>query len=232
LFKVSRQESNDPGSTVPDNAHGLGNPEPTTSSIDPSEEGTTQPETGQVSIETQAPNPLSTLIHIYSDDESLEPAHDTPVRVQEEKGPEKTTSPEPEVQDKQALQMEIGSEGGLDTRESDRQEAEARPSGETPQKKIDSSTADEQVSNESVPDASITPNIQVPDEQQVEARSTKQSEEIREPTPEKIYTMGSLRNNLSWGDQQIPEPVDEVADIYAISYDQKRKAIIQRTAKR
>jgi hypothetical protein len=33
---------------------------------------------------------------------------------------------------------------------------------------------------------------------------------------------------LTWGDQQIPEPVDEVADIYVISYDQKRKAIIQR----
>jgi hypothetical protein len=44
--------------------------------------------------------------------------------------------------------------------------------------------------------------------------------------------MGSLRNNLSWGDQQTPELVDEVAYIYAISYDQKRKAIIQRTAKR
>jgi hypothetical protein len=58
-------ESNDPGSIVPDNAHGLGNPEPTTSLIDPSEEGTTQPETGRVSIETQVPNPLSTLIHIY-----------------------------------------------------------------------------------------------------------------------------------------------------------------------
>jgi len=44
--------------------------------------------------------------------------------------------------------------------------------------------------------------------------------------------MGSSRNNLSWGDQQIPKPVDEVAYIYAISYDQKRKDIGQRTAKR
>jgi hypothetical protein len=41
-----------------------------------------------------------------------------------------------------------------------------------------------------------------------------------------------LGNTLTWGDQQIPEPVDEVADIYAISYDQKRKAIIQRTTKK
>jgi hypothetical protein len=41
-----------------------------------------------------------------------------------------------------------------------------------------------------------------------------------------------LGNTLTWGDQKIPEPVDEVADIYEISYDQKRKAIIQRTIKK
>jgi hypothetical protein len=185
-----------------------------------------------VSIETQAPNPLSTLIHIYSDDESLEPARGSPVRVQEEEGPEKTSSPEPEVQDKEVSQKETGAEGGLDTRESDEQETEAGPSDEPPQKEIDSSTADEQVSNESIPDTSILPNIQIPDERQVEVGSTRQSEEVREPTLEQIYTAGSLGNNLTWGDQQIPEPVDEVADIYAISYDQKRKAIIQRTAKK
>jgi hypothetical protein len=44
-------ESNDSGSTVPDNAHVLGNLELATSSIDPSEEGTTQLEIGWVSIE-------------------------------------------------------------------------------------------------------------------------------------------------------------------------------------
>jgi len=136
-------KSNDHGSTVPNNAHGLGNPEPATSLIDPSEEGTTQPE-DRFLIETQVRNHLSTLIHIYSDDESPEPAHDTLVRVQEEKGLAETTSPEPEVQDKQALHMEIGSEGGLDTRESDRQQAESRLSGETPQKRVDNSMANEQ----------------------------------------------------------------------------------------
>jgi hypothetical protein len=113
-------KSNDPRSTLPDNAHGLGNPEPATSLIDPSEEGTTQPETGQVSIETQASNPFNTLIHIYNDDESPEPTHDTTVRVQEEKGPKKTASPETDVQDKQVLQKEIGFEGGLSTREFDK----------------------------------------------------------------------------------------------------------------
>jgi hypothetical protein len=74
-------ESKDPGSIVPDNAHWLGNLEPATSLIDPLEEGTTQPETGRVLIETQAPNTLSTLIHIYSDDKSPEPTYDTMVRV-------------------------------------------------------------------------------------------------------------------------------------------------------
>jgi hypothetical protein len=49
---------------------------------------------------------------------------------------------------------------------------------------------------------------------------------------EQVYTTGSLGNTLTWGDQQIPEPVDEVADIHAISYDRKRKAIIQRTTKK
>jgi hypothetical protein len=194
-----------------------------------------------VSIETQAPNPLSTLIHIYSDDESLEPARDTPVCVQEEEGPEKTPSPEPEVQDKQVSQKETEAEGGLDTKEPDEPETKAslndQPEPEdtekgSSQKEIDSSTADGQVSNKYVPDISIFPNIQIPDERQIEVGPTRQNDEVREPTLEQIYTMGSLGDNLTWGDQQIPEPVDEVADIYAISYDQKRKAIVQRTAKK
>jgi hypothetical protein len=70
------------------------------------------------------------------------------------------------------------------------------------------------------------------DEQQVEAGPMRHNEEVQEPNLEQIYTTGSLGNMLTWGDQQIPELVDEVADIYAISYDQKRKAIVQRTAKK
>jgi hypothetical protein len=42
----------------------------------------------------------------------------------------------------------------------------------------------------------------------------------------------NLGNTLTRGDQQIPESVDEVADIHAIAYDQKRKAIVQRTTKK
>jgi hypothetical protein len=124
-------ESSDPGSTNPDNTNGLGNPESTTSSINPSEGGTTQPETGRVSIETQAPNPLSTLIHIYSDDESLEPSHGTPVHIQEEEGPEKTSSPEPEVQDKEVSQKEIEVERWPRHKDSDELETEAGPNDET-----------------------------------------------------------------------------------------------------
>jgi hypothetical protein len=41
-----------------------------------------------------------------------------------------------------------------------------------------------------------------------------------------------LGNKLTWDDQQIPKPVDEVVDIYAISYNQKRKAIVQRMEKK
>jgi hypothetical protein len=40
--------------------------------------------------------------------------------------------------------------------------------------------------------------------------------------------IGSLRNTLPWGDQQIPEPVDEVANIQEISYDRKRKVVMRR----
>jgi hypothetical protein len=41
-----------------------------------------------------------------------------------------------------------------------------------------------------------------------------------------------MGNKIAWGDQQIPEPVDEVADIHAIAYDRRRKAIVQQTTKK
>jgi hypothetical protein len=57
-------------------------------------------------------------------------------------------------------------------------------------------------------------------------------EQVQEPNLEHIYIVGSLRNILTCGDRQILEPVDEVDDIHAISYDQKRKAIVKRTTKK
>jgi len=35
-----------------------------------------------------------------------------------------------------------------------------------------------------------------------------------------------MGKTLTWGDQQIPEPMDKVADIHGITYDQKMKDII------
>jgi hypothetical protein len=59
----------------------------------------------------------------------------------------------------------------------------------------------EQVSDKSIQDTSILPNTQIHGEQQVEVGSTRQNEEVWEPTLEQIYTTGSLGNNLTWGDQ-------------------------------
>jgi hypothetical protein len=42
----------------------------------------------------------------------------------------------------------------------------------------------------------------------------------------------SLGNTLTWGDQQIPEPVDEVVDVKVIDYDRKRKVVMRRTTKK
>jgi hypothetical protein len=94
---------------------------------------------------------------------------------------------------------------------------------EAPQQKIDISTTDYQVSTEPTPDASISTGTQPPDEKQIEVRPSEHMEEVQEPSLEQIYIIGSLRNMLTWGDQQIPEPVDEVVDIHAITYDWKRK---------
>jgi hypothetical protein len=33
---------------------------------------------------------------------------------------------------------------------------------------------------------------------------------------------------LTWGDQQIPKPVDEIVDIHAIAYDRKSKVVMRR----
>jgi hypothetical protein len=41
--------------------------------------------------------------------------------------------------------------------------------------------------------------------------------------------VGTLGNTLTWGEKQIPEPLDEVVDIQSIAYDRKRKDIMKRT---
>jgi hypothetical protein len=102
----------------------------------------------------------------------------------------------------------------------------------SPLKEINSSAADEQVSNEPILDTSILPNAQIPDERKMGVGPARYTKEVRESNLGQIYTTGSLGNKLIWGDQQIPELVDEVADIHVISYDQKRKSIVQRAAKK
>jgi hypothetical protein len=49
---------------------------------------------------------------------------------------------------------------------------------------------------------------------------------------EHLYTAGSLGNTVSWGDQQIPEPIDKVVDIQAIAYDRKRKVVMKITVRK
>jgi hypothetical protein len=88
---------------------------------------------------------------------------------------------------------------------------------------------DEKVSIESFPDASIPLDSQILDKKWVEVRPSENNEKVQKPDLEQIYSTENLGNTLTCGDQHILEPVDEVANIYDISYDQKRKAIIQRT---
>jgi hypothetical protein len=57
-------------------------------------------------------------------------------------------------------------------------------------------------------------------------------EKGKEHVMEHFYTSGSLGNILSWGDQQILEPIDEVFDVQDISYDNKIKAVMKRHVKR
>jgi DNA-directed RNA polymerase subunit E'/Rpb7 len=56
--------------------------------------------------------------------------------------------------------------------------------------------------------------------------------EVQELVLEQIHIAGSLGNNMTWGEQQILEPFDEIVDIHAISYDRKRKPIMRRTTKK
>jgi hypothetical protein len=111
------------------------------------------------------PNPLRKFINTYSDDESLEVSCGTPVCVQEEKVPENTYSPTPEVQTQEILRKEIETGNVPDTKRLDALETRAdnrkdkseldEPKEGSLQKEIRISMTDEQVSIESFLDASI-----------------------------------------------------------------------------
>jgi hypothetical protein len=69
-------------------------------------------------------------------------------------------------------------------------------------------------------------------EQQREVDPSEHMKEVQEPILEHIHTVGNLGNTLTWGENQIPDPVDEVADIQEITYDRRRKDIMTRTTKK
>jgi len=163
------------------------------------------------------------------------------MHIQEKKGHEKTSSPEPEVKKEEVPQKETEVESGLETKEPDTSKTIEDlkdkpelddPKKESPQKEINGSAVNKQVSNEYIHDIFILPNTQILDEQQVDSRPTRHSEKVWDPILEQVYTTEILGNTLTWGDQQIPDPVDEVTNIHVISYDQNRKVIVQRTPKK
>jgi hypothetical protein len=84
----------------------------------------------------------------------------------------------------------------------------------------------DQVSIDNTPDASISIGTQLPDERQIDSGPSEHREEVQEPSLEQVYTIESLGNTLTLGDQKIPETVEEVANIHSIAYDYKRKAIV------
>jgi hypothetical protein len=228
--------------TDPGNINGSDDPESTLPPVDSPAGATIQSEPGRVSVETSVPNPLTEFINIYSDDESPEASQKTSVHVEEEKGAEEKTPLVPDVQSQEDTREGKGVESGLDTEMPDAPETRAgspkdkseldESKERSPQKDVGDATTSIQESIELPPDTSIPLDTQVPDKQWEEAGPSEKNKEVQESDLEQIYTTDSLGNMLTWGDQQIPEPVDEVADIYAISYDQKRKAIVQRTAKK
>jgi hypothetical protein len=75
------------------------------------------------------------------------------------------------------------------------------------------STTDYQVSIKPAPDSSILSSTLPLDEKQLKADALGHTLEFQEPSLEPIYTIDNLGNTLTWGEKQVPEPVDEVIDI-------------------
>jgi hypothetical protein len=91
---------------------------------------------------------------------------------------------------------------------------------------------DDQVSTEPTPDASIPISTQLPDERQTEANLQNRGRKFKNPVLNKYIPSRVWGIHSPGGINKFPNPVDEVADIHAIAYDWKRKAIIQRTTKK
>jgi hypothetical protein len=116
---------------------------------------------------------LSEFINIYSDDESLETSLGTLVQIQEQKGPEKFASPDPEVQTQEFPRKEKEAKNVPDTMKPKVPETQVdnskgksepdEPKEGSPQKEVSDLTVDEQVSIRDFSNISISLDTQIPD---------------------------------------------------------------------
>jgi hypothetical protein len=166
---------------------------------------------------------LFDLITIYDEEEISEVSLVTPVQITEEKEPERASTPGLNASNQNLSQRDHEVESVLDTELLDlprnpiyRSRDELGSGGQKegiPQLEIDTSTADYQVSTEPTPGSSFLVDTSPFDEKQTEVKPLGHMEEAQEHILEQIHTARSLGNTLTWGEQQILEPVDEVADI-------------------
>jgi hypothetical protein len=68
---------------------------------------------------------------------------------------------------------------------------------------------DYQVSTKTSPDSLVLVCTLLANEKRPEAEPLEHIEEVQELNLEHIHTIGSLKNTLTWGEQQIPKPIDE-----------------------
>jgi hypothetical protein len=134
----------------------------------------TQPKTARTSGRASMPNPLSELIKIYDYDESSEVSLVTPVHIEEEKEPEKTSSLVPDAQTQGLPLNKKEFESVLDTHlpntpktqvdDPTNEPGSGEQKEEAPCQEIRVSTAKDHVSIEPTRDASISIGTQLPDE--------------------------------------------------------------------
>jgi len=72
---------------------------------------------------------------------------------------------------------------------------------------------DHQVSTDPITESSILVNTSLENEHQMKVEPSEHMEEVQEPFLEQIHTARILGNTLTWGEQKIPEPIDEVTGI-------------------
>jgi hypothetical protein len=61
---------------------------------------------------------------------------------------------------------------------------------------------------------------------------TSKKDKGKTPILEHFHTPRSMGNALAWGDQQTPEPINEVDDIKSIAYDRKIQVLVRITSRK